>query len=53
MNRIIEFIFTILYIPVLIIMAIIYILEPDDEQAIIQGIGKGYTLEDLERFKDK
>lgn len=51
MNKIIEIILTILFSPIIVIMALIYILSADDEEAIIQGIGKGYTEQDLEKYK--
>lgn len=34
----------------LLIMALVYIFSPDDAQAIGQGIGKGYTEEDLKNY---
>ncbi len=37
----------------LLIMALVYIFSPDDPTAIIQGIGKGYTEEDLEEYYRK
>ena len=48
-NKIMPIILTILFSPLLIIMACLYVLSPDDEEAIIQGIGKGYTVFDLEK----
>lgn len=35
---------------ILLIMAIIYIFSEDDAKAIAQGIGKGYTEEDLKDY---
>jgi hypothetical protein len=57
MRKIASGLATIIFFPLLVMAnifsIIVYVFKKDNEQAILQGIGKGYTEEDLKEKEEE